>query len=88
MDKAAGMEDLEDTARRSAKRDKRSGITAGKDGTRRNVALVAASPSAVDKASKELETLGFLGSRDADLWRSYVRLALALESLEAIGRLS
>ena len=82
------MEDLEDSAKRSVKRDKRSGIMAGKDGTRRQVALVAASPSAVDKASKELEALGFLGSRDADLWRSYVRLALALEALESIGRLS
>lgn len=82
VDEAAQLGELETSATR-----RKSGITAGKDGTRRKVALVNASASAVDKVAKHLVDSELLGARDAELWKSYVRLSLALESLAAIGRL-
>lgn len=65
----------------------KSGIKSGKDATRRKVAIVDASPAAVDRASKYLVENKHLGERDAELWRAYVRLALAFEAMRAIGRL-
>jgi hypothetical protein len=82
VDEAAQLDELETSATR-----RKSGITAGKDGTRRKVTLVSASASAVDKVAKHLVDNELIGQRDADLWKSYVRLSLALESLAAIGRL-
>jgi hypothetical protein len=82
VDSAAQLDELETSATR-----RKSGITAGKDGTRRKVALVNASASAVDKVAKHLVEQELIGQRDADLWKAYVRLSLALESLAAIGRL-
>jgi hypothetical protein len=82
VDEAAQLDELETSATR-----RKSGITAGKDGTRRKVALVNASASSVDKVAKFLVDAELIGQRDADLWKAYVRLSLALESLAAIGRL-
>jgi hypothetical protein len=82
VDSAAQLDELETSATR-----RKSGITAGKDGTRRKVALVSASASSVDKVAKYLVDAELIGQRDADLWKAYVRLSLALESLAAIGRL-
>jgi hypothetical protein len=82
VDSAAQLGELETSATR-----RKSGITAGKDGTRRKVALVAASASSVDKVAKHLVDQELIGQRDAELWKAYVRLSLALESLAAIGRL-
>jgi hypothetical protein len=82
VDKAAALEDLETSSAR-----RKSGIVAGKDGTRRKLALVQASPAAVDRVAKHLLEAELIGASDAGLWKAYVRLSLALESLAEIGRL-